>query len=151
MRVVPDAHFGLIHGKAGVLTLADRRQTAFLGSVNESLTACRIQRIGQLRDTVDIYNMRYAGSVEDRVHALLSERLENIANLFGQIPDILEDLWIDLALGEVDAARSTIDAVPKQHPFQLRYHTVEKVDWESRAQVLDAQERKRFLARGWGE
>jgi len=110
----------------------------------------RIQRIGQLRDTVDLYNLRYAGSVEDRVHELLSERLANIANLFGQIPDILEDLWIDLALGEVDAAKKTIDAVPKKHPFQLRYHTVEKVDWESCAQVLDAEERKRFLARGWG-
>jgi superfamily II DNA/RNA helicase len=59
----------------------------------------RIQRIGQLRDTVDIYNMRYADSVEDRVHDLLSERLENIANLFGQIPDILEDVWIDMAVG----------------------------------------------------
>jgi hypothetical protein len=43
----------------------------------------RIQRIGQLRDTVDIYNMRYAGSVEDRVHDLLSARLENMATLFG--------------------------------------------------------------------
>ena len=111
----------------------------------------RIQRIGQLRDTVDLYNLRYAGSVEDRVHELLSERLENIANLFGQIPDILEDLWIDLALGEVDAAKKTIDAVPKQHPFQLRYHTVEKVDWESCARVLDAEERKRFLSQGWGD
>jgi hypothetical protein len=109
----------------------------------------RIQRIGQLRDTVDVYNMRYAGSVEDRVHDLLSERLENIANLFGQIPDILEDVWIDLALGEIDAARKTIDAVPKKHPFQLRYHTVEKVDWESCARVLDAEERKRFLSQGW--
>ena len=111
----------------------------------------RIQRIGQLRDTVDLYNLRYAGSVEDRVHELLSERLENIANLFGQIPDILEDLWIDLALGEVDAAKKTIDAVPKQHPFQLRYHTVEKVDWEGCARVLDGDERKRFLACGWGD
>lgn len=110
----------------------------------------RIQRIGQLRDTVDLYNLRYAGSVEDRVHELLSERLANIANLFGQIPDILEDLWIDLALGEVDAAKKTIDALPKQHPFQLRYHTVEKVDWESCARVLDGDERKRFLTLGWG-
>jgi hypothetical protein len=42
VRVVPDAHFGLIHGKAGVVTLADGRQTAFLGSVNESLTAWRL-------------------------------------------------------------------------------------------------------------
>ena len=44
----------------------------------------RIQRIGQLRDTVDLYNLRYAGSVEDRVHELLSERLEHIANLSGR-------------------------------------------------------------------
>ena len=40
----------------------------------------RIQRIGQLRDTVDIYNMPYAGSVEDRVHQLLSDGLEDICN-----------------------------------------------------------------------
>ena len=110
----------------------------------------RIQRIGQLRDTVDIYNMRYAGSVEDRVHALLSERLENIATLFGQIPDILEDVWIDIALGEIDQARKTIDAVPRKHPFQIRYHHVQKVDWESCARVLDAEERKRCLSVGWG-
>ncbi len=109
----------------------------------------RIQRIGQLRDTVDVYNMRYAGSVEDRVHALLSERLENIANLFGQIPDILEDVWIDIALGEIDRAKRTIDAVPKQHPFELRYHRVEKVDWESCSRVLDTDARKRFLTTGW--
>ena len=109
----------------------------------------RIQRIGQLRDTVDIYNMRYAGSVEDRVHELLSERLAGIATLFGQIPDILEDAWIDVALGEIDRARRTIDAVPKQHPFELRYHSVEKVDWESCARVLDPEARKRALVRGW--
>jgi len=109
----------------------------------------RIQRIGQLRDTLDIYNMRYAGSVEDRVHELLSERLENIASLFGQIPDILEDVWIDIALGEIARAKKTIDAVPKKHPFELRYHTVEKVDWETCARVLDAEERKRFLSQGW--
>ncbi len=109
----------------------------------------RIQRIGQLRDTVDVYNMRYAGSVEDRVHELLSERLENIANLFGQIPDILEDVWIDIALGEIDRAKRTIDAVPKQHPFELRYHRVEKVDWESCSRVLDTDARKRFLIKGW--
>jgi phosphatidylserine/phosphatidylglycerophosphate/cardiolipin synthase-like enzyme len=42
VRVLPDAIFGLIHGKAGVMTLADGRRTAFLGSVNESLTAWRL-------------------------------------------------------------------------------------------------------------
>lgn len=109
----------------------------------------RIQRIGQLRDTVDIYNLRYADSVEDRVHDLLSLRLERISTLFGQIPDILEDVWIDVAFGEIEKAKQTIDAVPQEHPFQLRYHAVRRVDWESCAKVLNAEERKQFLSRGW--
>lgn len=109
----------------------------------------RIQRIGQFRDTVDIYNLRYADSVEDRVHALLAQRLADIADLFGQLPDILEDVWIDVALGEIEKARQTIDAVPTSHPFKLRYHKVVRVDWESCAKVLDSRERRAFLARGW--
>lgn len=51
----------------------------------------RIQRIGQANDTVHIFNMRYKDSVEDRVHGLLSDRLKNITDVFGQLPDVLED------------------------------------------------------------
>ncbi len=40
--MIPDAHFGLIHGNAGVITLADAHRTSFLSSVNESLTAWRL-------------------------------------------------------------------------------------------------------------
>ena len=58
----------------------------------------RIQRIGQVRSEVDVYNMRYANSVEDRVRRLLSERLENVSRLFGQLPDTLEDVWVRVAL-----------------------------------------------------
>ena len=109
----------------------------------------RIQRIGQIRGVVDIFNMRYAGSVEDRVHALLSQRLQGISALFGQLPDILEDVWVNVALGDLDRARQTIDAVPRHHPFKLRYHKVEKIDWESCGKVLNAMEAKAQLMRGW--
>lgn len=109
----------------------------------------RIQRIGQIRDTVDICNLRYAGSVEDRVRQLLSSRLQDISTLFGQLPDILEEVWIDVALGQVERAKRTIDTVPRQHPFKLRYHRVESVDWESCATVLNSQDRRAFLTRGW--
>lgn len=109
----------------------------------------RIQRIGQLRDTVSVYNMRYQGSVEDRVHKLLSDRLEAIHQIFGQIPDVLEDVWIEVATGEVEGAKQTIGAVPKQHPFNLKYHKVEKVACESCAQVLDATEQRNHLLQGW--
>jgi hypothetical protein len=71
----------------------------------------RIQRIGQLRDKVLVYNMRYKDSVEDRVHQLLSDRLEGIFRLFGQLPDVLEDVWIDVAMGQIEQAKMTIDAL----------------------------------------
>jgi len=110
----------------------------------------RIQRIGQIYDEVYIYNMRYKGSVEDRVHSLLSERLANIHSMFGQIPDILEDVWVHVALNEIEEAKRKIDAIPKQHPFELRYHVnVGKVDWESCTQILDDRERRKYLMIGW--
>lgn len=42
VRVLPDSAFGLIHGKAGVIELADGTTTAFLGSANESKTAWKL-------------------------------------------------------------------------------------------------------------
>lgn len=112
----------------------------------------RIQRIGQVHDEVYIYNMRYKGSVEDRVHSILSERLENIHGLFGQIPDVLEDVWVKVALNEDEEARKKIDEIPKHHPFELRYHVhVGKVDWESCEKVLDSREKRKYLMTGWNK
>ena len=42
VRVLPNEIFGLIHGKAGVITLKDGSKTAFLGSVNETLPAWKL-------------------------------------------------------------------------------------------------------------
>ena len=42
VRVLPDECFGLVHGKAGVMTLRDGAKTSFLGSVNESKAAWQL-------------------------------------------------------------------------------------------------------------
>jgi superfamily II DNA/RNA helicase len=109
----------------------------------------RIQRIGQLRDTVYVYNMRYAGSVEDRVHALLSSRLESIHTLFGQLPDVLEDVWIDVASGQIERAKKRIDSVPVKHPFDIRYQRIERVAWEKYERVLNEAAKLAKLSVGW--
>lgn len=109
----------------------------------------RIQRIGQIHDPVKIFNMRYKDSVEDRVHELLSERLHDIYNLFGQLPDVLEDAWVAVALGEKERAQKIIDAVPESHPFEIRYSNVEKINWESCRKVLDKSEKDRILKQKW--
>jgi hypothetical protein len=109
----------------------------------------RIQRMGQVREEVFIYNLRYRGSVEDRVHELLSSRLQAIHDLFGQLPDTLEDAWVAVALRDEERARQIIDAVPREHPFELRYHRVEHVDWESCSRVLDSESQQELLRQGW--
>lgn len=109
----------------------------------------RIQRIGQVRDVVSVYNMRYKDSVEDRVHQLLSTRLQEIHRLFGQIPDVLEDVWVEVAAGEIENAKRIIAAVPKRHAFEERYQRPEPVPWESCAAVLNAVDRRDFLRQGW--
>jgi superfamily II DNA/RNA helicase len=109
----------------------------------------RIQRIGQKRDRVFVYNMRYLGSVEDRVHELLSSRLRDIHNMFGQIPDTLEDVWIDVAVGTTEKAKERIGAIPKKHPFEAKYNQIANVDWESCAEVLNSVERRNKLAKPW--
>lgn len=109
----------------------------------------RIQRIGQLRDVVYIYNMRYKDSVEDRVHQLLSGRLEGIHRMFGQIPDVLEDAWVEIAMGNKERAKEIIDYIPEQHPFEMKYNKIEHIDWESCSEVLNNVERKQILSSGW--
>src|SRR5690625_1344354 len=38
VRVLPNDKFGLMHGKAGIITSKDGRQTSFLGSANETFS-----------------------------------------------------------------------------------------------------------------
>jgi len=111
----------------------------------------RIQRIGQINEKVFIYNMRYKDSVEDRVHELLSQRLQNISSIFGQLPDVLEDVWVNIALNNKVEAMRIIDAVPQQHPFEIRYErqAIGHIDWESCAIVLSEKEKYRSLLDGW--
>ena len=94
--------------------------------------------------------MRYKDSVEDKVHSMLSERLESIHDMFGQIPDILEAVCMDVALNNIEEANGIIDEVPKYHPFQLRYEKgVGKVNWEECTEVLDKVEKRKYLMNPW--
>jgi len=84
----------------------------------------RIQRIGQLTDKIYIYNLRYKDSVEDKVHSKLSGRLKGIYTLFGQIPDVLEDVWIAIAQKDEARAELAISKLPQKNPFILKYEKI---------------------------
>ena len=110
----------------------------------------RIQRIGQARSEIWIANLRYRGSVEDRVHQVLANRLEAIHDLFGQIPDTLEDVWVQVALNDEQAANQLIDrTTATRNPFDAKYSKVEDADWETCASVLNGLSMREMLSRGW--
>ncbi|MEQ1754681.1 MAG: phospholipase D-like domain-containing anti-phage protein [Micropepsaceae bacterium] len=110
----------------------------------------RIQRIGQIRDEVWIANLRYRDSVEDRVHQVLASRLASIHQLFGQIPDTLEDVWVKLALETEAEARQLIDrAAATKNPFDAKYSKVVDADWETRELVIDPMSVAEQMEQGW--
>ena len=110
----------------------------------------RIQRIGQARSEIWIANLRYRGSVEDRVHQVLADRLEAIHGLFGQIPDTLEDVWVQVALNDEQAANQLIDrTTATRNPFDVKYSKVGDADWETCASVLNPISVKELLSKGW--
>lgn len=110
----------------------------------------RIQRIGQARSEIWIANLRYRDSVEDRVHQVLADRLEAIHGIFGQIPDTLEDVWVNVALHDEQAARQLIDrTVATRNPFDVKYSKVEDADWETCASVLNKVSMTELLSKGW--
>ena len=111
----------------------------------------RIHRIGQIAKRIHIYNMRYRGSVEDKVHEKLSDRLETIHSLFGQIPEVLEDVWIAVAQNRMEQAEQRIRDVPDKNPFEIQYEMEipEMGDWEKCEVVLTRDEKLQTLRCGW--
>jgi hypothetical protein len=110
----------------------------------------RIQRIGQARNQIWIANLRYRDSVEDKVHRVLAERLQAIHELFGQIPDTLEDVWVKVALNDEAEIAELIDqTTATRNPFDKKYSKVEDADWETCATVLNPISVRELMERGW--
>jgi superfamily II DNA/RNA helicase len=55
----------------------------------------RIKRFGQARDSVDMLNLVYHGTRDERVYERLSERMRDRYDIFGSLPDVIEDDWIE--------------------------------------------------------
>jgi len=110
----------------------------------------RIQRIGQSHNTIKILNLRYKDSVEDRVHEVLSDRLRAISDLFGQIPDILKDVWVEVALDNLAEAERLIEDLPNTNPFDYRYSQLGDIpEWDTWKEVVNRVEKIAQLRKPW--
>src|SRR4029078_8917280 len=54
----------------------------------------RIKRFGQARRTVDMLNLVYHDTQDERVYEVISRRMKDRYDIFGGLPDTIEDDWI---------------------------------------------------------
>jgi ERCC4-related helicase len=82
----------------------------------------RIKRFGQARRTVDMLNLVYHDTQDEQVYQVLSRRLRDKFDIFGGLPDTIEDDWIE-SVEKLDAMMDQyIHLRPKgRDVFELRY------------------------------
>ncbi|KVC61517.1 helicase [Burkholderia ubonensis] len=113
----------------------------------------RIKRFGQRRATVDMLNLVFEQTVDEKIYERLSERMKNRYDLFGSLPDTIKDEWIDdiETLGE--RLDEYINAQKKATGFDLRYTGTmmpPEKDWREFTEVLSRRDLATLMSAAWG-
>lgn len=112
----------------------------------------RIKRFGQRRETVDMLNLVFEQTVDEKIYERLSERMRNRYDLFGSLPDTIKDEWIEDIESLGEKLDEYINAQKKATGFDLRYTaTMEPADddWRSCTEVLSRRDLADLLSRAW--
>ena len=113
----------------------------------------RIKRFGQRRHSVDMLNLVYHGTQDEKVYEVLSQRMKDRYDIFGSLPDTIEDDWID----DIERLEEMMDRymhLRKQtrDSFELRYEHQVNPDmerWELCSRVLARRDIVEKLSRPW--
>ena len=100
----------------------------------------RIKRFGQARRTVDMLNLVYHETQDEKVYQVLSRRMKDRFDIFGGLPDTIEDDWIE----SVEKLEEMMDEYihlrqQARNVFEMRYHETinpDKDRWELCSRVL---------------
>jgi superfamily II DNA or RNA helicase len=112
----------------------------------------RIKRYGQTRDRVDMLNLVYANTNDEKVYRALSQRMKDRYDLFGSLPDTIDDDWIeDIEHLEEHFSQFT-QKKRRANAFDLRYGKTimpEGPGWELCEKVLSRRDVVERLSAGW--
>jgi superfamily II DNA/RNA helicase len=113
----------------------------------------RIKRFGQRRDRVDMLNLVYQGTIDEKVYEKLSDRMRDRYNIFGTLPDVIEDDWIEDIENFDERMREYTRKRQRANAFDLRYADVDvsEARWELCDRVLARPDVTEQLSRGWNE
>ncbi|MBI9046789.1 MAG: DEAD/DEAH box helicase family protein [Anaerolineaceae bacterium] len=113
----------------------------------------RIKRFGQARKMVDMLNLVYSETQDEKIYGVLSERLKGTYDIFGSLPDTIRDEWIE----SEEELKERIDAYihereSAQNAFSVKYGSM--VDpkaylWERCAAVLSRRDIVSKLSEPW--
>ena len=100
----------------------------------------RIKRFGQARRTVDMLNLVYHDTQDEKVYQVLSRRMKDRYDIFGGLPDTIEDDWIE----SVEKLEEMMDEYihlrqQARDVFEMRYQETIDPDrdrWELCSRVL---------------
>jgi superfamily II DNA or RNA helicase len=113
----------------------------------------RIKRFGQSRKFVDMLNLVYHGTQDEKVYHVLSERLKDAYDIFGSLPDTIDDEWID----DEEELKKRMDEYiherkKAQDTFTVKYRSTLDPNanrWERCAQVLSRRDIVNKLSEPW--
>ena len=113
----------------------------------------RIKRFGQRRHSVDMLNLVYQGTQDEKVYEVLSRRMKDRYDIFGSLPDTIDDDWID-NVEHLDEMMDRYIHLRKQtrDSFELRYEDQVNPDmerWELCSRVLARRDIHERLSKSW--
>ncbi|MDW8479219.1 MAG: helicase-related protein [Xanthomonadales bacterium] len=112
----------------------------------------RIKRYGQRRATVDMLNLVFEQTVDEKIYERLSERMKDRYDIFGSLPDTIKDEWIEDIESLSEKLDAYINAQRKATGFDLRYtETIAPTDkdWRDCTEVLSRRDLSVLLNAGW--
>jgi superfamily II DNA or RNA helicase len=113
----------------------------------------RIKRIGQARQTVDMLNLVYHDTQDEKIYQVLSRRMKDKFDIFGGLPDTIEDEWIET----IEKLEGMMDQYihlrqKARDVFELRYKETIDPDqnrWELCSRVLSRRDVEEKLSEPW--
>ena len=113
----------------------------------------RIKRIGQARQSVDMLNLVYHETQDEKVYEVISRRMKDRFDIFGGLPDVIEDEWIE----DEEKLEEMMDQYihlrqQARNVFEIRYQgsiDPDKDRWELCSRVLARRDVLERLSEPW--
>lgn len=113
----------------------------------------RIKRFGQARERVAMLNLVYQGTRDEQIYDALSARMADVYDIFGSLPDTIEDEWItDIETLNERLRDYTSRRDEAANAFDLRYAggvMPEEAKWETCERVLARRDIVQLMSKGW--